>query len=97
MEAAGEIAGVAFDLIKTASGGLDFVCGGGAVLFGALAEAGEKYGSSLDTTVETALTTADYLGAFHVIFGFMILWIVGMGMIYYAICHRIISKKLNLE
>ena len=42
LEAAGEIAGVAFDLIKTASGGLDFVCGGGAVLFGAVTKDGRR-------------------------------------------------------
>lgn len=64
----------------------------GSVLTGVLAALGET--GTEETVVE--MTSFPYT-EFHVIFGIGILWTVIIGMVYFAICHHIMTKKLNLE
>lgn len=64
----------------------------GSVLTGVLAAISET--GTEETIVEMA--TFPYEG-FHVILGAGIVWTVLIGMVYFAICHRIMTRKLNLE
>lgn len=67
----------------------------GSVALGAFAIAGEA--GAGDVIVDSVPTTAEMLGMYHGMFCTGILWTVGIGMIYFVICHHILSKKLNLE
>lgn len=66
-----------------------------SVAIGAMAIAGAA--TPGDVIVDSMPTTAETLGAYHGLLCTVILWTVGIGMIYYVICHYILSKKLNLE
>lgn len=67
-----------------------------SIAFGALTMVGMTVpGDMLNQSLE--MTVEQVLGAYHNLLFMGILWTVGIGMIYFVICHHILSKKLNLE
>ena len=65
-----------------------------SVVMGLLAQSGTQLPENL---LEQVPTTLDILKAYHSLLWVGIVWTVFLGLIYYFVCHYVISKKLNLE
>ena len=65
-----------------------------SAVIGLLAQSGSQLPENL---LEQVPTTLEVLKAYHSVLWVGIVWTVFLGLIYYFVCHYVISKKLNLE
>ena len=65
-----------------------------SVVLGLLAQSGTELPENM---LEQMPTTLEIINAYHSLLWVGIVWTVFLGLIYYFVCHYVISKKLNLE